>query len=221
MHFVATKESRERIIKLGEDPEYIFLVGSPSIDSIKNISYPSRKEIMEKYKLDPRKPLVLFSQHPVTTEIGLVTKQIRESIKALSYLRKKHKIQILAIYSNNDAGGKRIVKELKNSDFLVFPHIVFEDYLRLMKVADVLIGNSSAGIHEAPSFGLPTVNIGSRQQYRERGVNIVDVPCDSALILKAIEKCLFDKKFRIKVKKGKNPYDFGNAAEKLSIYLRL
>ncbi len=215
MHFVATKESRERIIKLGEDPEYIFLVGSPSIDSIKNISYPSRKEIMEKYKLDPRKPLVLFSQHPVTTEIGLVTKQIRESIKALSYLRKKHKIQILAIYSNNDAGGKRIVKELKNSDFLVFPHIVFEDYLRLMKVADVLIGNSSAGIHEAPSFGLPTVNIGSRQQYRERGVNIVDVPCDSALILKAIEKCLFDKKFRIKVKKGKNPYDFGNAAGKI------
>ena len=144
MHFVATKESRERIIKLGEDPEYIFLVGSPSIDSIKKFSYPSRKEIMEKYKLDPRKPLVLFSQHPVTTEIGLVTKQIRESIKALSYLRKKHKIQILAIYSNNDAGGKRIVKELKNSDFLVFPHIVFEDYLRLMKVADVLIGNSSA-----------------------------------------------------------------------------
>jgi UDP-N-acetylglucosamine 2-epimerase (non-hydrolysing)/GDP/UDP-N,N'-diacetylbacillosamine 2-epimerase (hydrolysing) len=215
MHFVATKESKERIIKLGEDPKYVFLVGSPSIDSIKGISYLSREEIMEKYKLDPKKPLVLFSQHPVTTEVDLVVKQIRESIKALSSLKKKHNVQVLAIYSNNDAGGKRIVKELKNSDFFVFPHIAFEDYLRLMKVADALVGNSSAGIHEAPSFGLPTVNIGSRQQYRERGINVIDVPCDNTLISKAIEKCLFDKKFRTKVKHGKNPYDFGNAAEKI------
>lgn len=215
IHFVATKESRERVIKLGEDPRYVFLVGSPSLDTIKTIDYLTREQISKKYNLNPKKPIILFSQHPVTTEVDFVRRQISESINALRKAKIKYGAQIIAIYSNNDAGGKRIVAELEKSGFFVCPHIIYEDYLRIMKVADVLVGNSSAGIHEAPSFGLPTVNVGTRQQFRERGINIIDTSYDKKVILKAIEKSLFDEDFKQKVKKGKNPYDHGKASEKI------
>ena len=215
VHFVATKESKERVIKLGEDPKYVFLVGSPSIDTIYSIKYGSREQIMKKYGIDPQKPLIILAQHPVTTEVDEVTKQIRESIAALNYFKEKHNAEVIAIYSNNDSGGKRIVGELKNSGFKVFPHIVYEDYLRLLKVADVLVGNSSAGIHEAPSFGLPAVNIGTRQQFRERGKNVLDVSCNKNAIKNAVKKALFDEKFKRSVRLAKNPYDFGKAAPKI------
>jgi UDP-N-acetylglucosamine 2-epimerase (non-hydrolysing)/GDP/UDP-N,N'-diacetylbacillosamine 2-epimerase (hydrolysing) len=102
---------------------------------------------------------------------------------------------------------------LQESGIHAVPHIVYEDFLRLMSVADVLVGNSSSGIHEAPSFGLPTVNIGSRQQHRERGNNVIEVENDRAMIVSAIETALFDEAFIAKVKSGTNPYDHGNTAE--------
>ncbi len=215
IHFVATKESRQRVIKLGEDPKYVFLVGSPSLDTIHSITYQSRQEVFNKYDLDPLKKLIVFLQHPVTTEIKNIEHDISESIAALSYMKKHKDSQILAIYSNNDAGGKRITTNLNKSGFRVLSHIVYEDFLRLLKCTDVLVGNSSTGIHEAPSFGLPTVNIGSRQNWRERGVNVLDVPNDKREILKAIDKSLNDKEFIQRVRHGKNPYDHGNTARQI------
>lgn len=215
LHFVATRESRERLVKMGEDPRYVFLVGSPSLDTIRRISYPPRPAIFKKYGLDPKKKLIVFSQHPVTTEVDDVTRQIRASISALKRVLGRHAAQVLAIYSNNDAGGKRIVRQLKRSRFAVFPHIIYEDYLRLLRHADVLVGNSSAGIHEAPSFGLPTVNIGTRQHLRERGRNVIDVPHDAGRIARAIDTCFMDQKFIAQVRRGKNPYDHGDTARKI------
>lgn len=214
-HFVATEESKKRVIRLGEDPKYVFLVGSPSLDTIRNIEYPSKKEICAKYNLDSSKPLVLFLQHPVTTEVKNVKKQIQKSIQALSILKKKHDLEILGIFSNHDAGGRRIIEALKAADVKNQAHIPYEDFLRLMNVADVLIGNSSAGIHEAPSFGLPTVNVGTRQQHRERGMNVIDAKNDVKAIVSAAEKCLNDKNFRKKVSQAKNPYDHGDTAQKI------
>lgn len=215
LHFVATKESRERVIKLGEDPKYVFLVGSPSLDNIHWTRYVKKEIMARKFNFDSEKPLIIFLQHPVTTEVEKVEEHIKMSIAALQKVVKKHEAQVLAIYSNNDAGGKRIVSHLKKSGFVTRPHVSVEDFLRLLNVADVLVGNSSAGIHEAPSFGLPTVNIGTRQQFRERGVNVIDVPNDRWAIEKAINKALTDKKFIAKVKKGKNPYDHGNTAKQV------
>lgn len=215
LHFAATGRSVKRIIKLGENPKYVFNVGSPSLDTIKSIKYSAKNKIFKKYGFDPRKKLIIFSQHPVTTEVDDVVDQIQNSIKALNYANKKYGAQTLAIYSNNDAGGKRIIKLLKQSGVKIMPHIIYEDYLRLLKVADVLMGNSSTGIHEAPSFGLPTVNIGSRQQFREKGANVVDVDNKEKDIVKAIEKSLFDKKFINQVKRGKNPYDNGDTAKQV------
>ncbi|OGH69527.1 MAG: UDP-N-acetyl-D-glucosamine 2-epimerase, UDP-hydrolysing [Candidatus Magasanikbacteria bacterium RIFCSPHIGHO2_02_FULL_51_14] len=213
LHFVATEKSRERVIKLGEDPNYVFLVGSPSLDTVKHINYPSKDEICAAYHLDPKKKLAIFLQHPVTTEIEQVARQMRESIAAVEDIQKRHALDVIAIYSNNDAGGKMITRMLQESGIRAAPHIVYEDFLRLMRVADVLVGNSSSGIHEAPSFGLPTVNIGSRQQHRERGNNVIDVENKKEDIISAIEKALFDEKFIKEVQSGKNPYDHGNTAE--------
>jgi UDP-N-acetylglucosamine 2-epimerase (non-hydrolysing)/GDP/UDP-N,N'-diacetylbacillosamine 2-epimerase (hydrolysing) len=213
LHFVATEESRERVIKLGEDPDYVFLVGSPSLDTIKRIDYPSKEEMCKKYNLDSAKKLAIFLQHPVTTEVDQVEEQMKKSIDAIQEIKEKYDIEVLGIYSNNDAGGKRIISMLQESGIHAVPHIVYEDFLRLMSVADVLVGNSSSGIHEAPSFGLPTVNIGSRQQHRERGNNVIEVENDRAMIVSAIETALFDEAFIAKVKSGTNPYDHGNTAE--------
>jgi UDP-N-acetylglucosamine 2-epimerase (non-hydrolysing)/GDP/UDP-N,N'-diacetylbacillosamine 2-epimerase (hydrolysing) len=215
IHFVATEESRERVIKLGENPKYVFLVGSPSLNNIKHVHYVKKGIIMKKFGIDPEKPLIIFLQHPVTTEIKEVERQIGESIAGLKTVVEKYGAQVFAIYSNNDAGGKCIVNHLEHSNFIVQPHVSVEDFLQLLNVANALVGNSSAGIHEAPSFGLPTVNIGTRQQYRERGVNIIDAPNDRRAIELEVKKCLFDKQFIAKVKKGKNPYDHGDTAKKI------
>ena len=212
IHFVATEESKKRVIRLGEDPKYVFLVGSPSLDTIHSISYPSKEMIFKKYGLDPKKPLIVFSQHPVTTEVHDVERQIKESIGAVQTVAQKEGVQVLAIYSNNDAGGRRIVSHLKKSGFIVYSHIVYEDYLRILKYAAVLAGNSSTGIHEAPSFGLPTVNIGTRQQLRERGANVIDVANTKAAIERVLYKAMTDTKLRARIKRAKNPYDHGNTA---------
>ncbi len=215
IHFAATEQSANRIIKMGENPEYVFVVGSPSMDTIHTLDYFSRSEICNKYSLNPSKKLVIFLQHPVTTEVKHVVAQISQTINALKLIKKEYDVEIIGIYSNNDAGGKKIIAYLGKSSIKILPHIMFEDFLRLMKVADVLVGNSSAAIHEAPSFGLPAINIGTRQQHRERGQNIIDVPHDTKLIYKAIEKALFDEGFIRKTRQSINPYDHGNTAQKV------
>ena len=159
--------------------------------------------------------LIIFLQHPVTTELKNIEKDIDESIKALKHIKLKFNPNILAVYSNHDAGGRRIISALKQAGILILPHIVYEEFLRLLNVADVLVGNSSTGIHEAPSFGLPTVNIGSRQQHRERGCNIIDVINNADAIFSSIEKSLFDRDFISSVKQGKNPYDNGDTASQV------
>lgn len=215
IHFAATEQSRKRIIKLGENPEFVFNVGSPSLDTIHAIKYQSKKELADKYGFDADKPLIIILQHPVTTEVDKVSSQIKETIDAVKGINDKYGTQALAVYSNNDAGGKRIVEYLKKSGIKAYPHIAYEDFLRLMKIASVLVGNSSAGIHEAPSLKLPTVNIGTREQYRERGVNVLDVDYKTSEIIAAIEKSLFDRNFIKKVQNGTNPYDGGNTAQKV------
>lgn len=215
IHFAATQQSADRIIKLGEDPKYVFNVGSPSLDTIHNIAYYSKEEMSKKYNFDPNKPLIIVLQHPVTTEVDKVVSQIKETIDAVEYINKTFDTQSIVIYSNNDAGGERIVNYLNKANTLTFPHILYEDFLRLMKVADVLVGNSSAGIHEAPSLKLPVVNIGTREQLRERGQNVIDVPHDKQEIINAIKKSLFDKEFRKQVDQGTNPYDGGDTSGKI------
>ena len=215
VHLVATKNSAERIIKMGEDPWRVFIVGAPGLDTIFDAKLISSKEIAKKYNLNLSEPILLIIQHPVTIEIensALQMKETMEAIKELGY-------QTIVIYPNADAGGRkmiRVIKEYERYPFLkTFKSILHNDYLSLMRIASVMVGNSSSGIIEAPSFHLPVVNIGTRQEGRERVGNIIGVNYDKKEIKKAIKKAIYDKKFREKVKKCKNPYGDGKAGVRI------
>jgi UDP-hydrolysing UDP-N-acetyl-D-glucosamine 2-epimerase len=214
IHFPATRESAKRIIKMGEDPSRIFIVGAPTLDTILNEKLPERVELSKKYDLDLAKPILLVLQHPVVTEADEATHQIKETLDAIVEL--KH--QTILIYPNADAGGRRMIKVIKKYErypfIRSFKSISYTDYLGLMKVASVMVGNSSSGIIEAPSFHLPVVNIGTRQAGRERSTNVIDIGYDKEEIVEAVKKAL-DNKFKAKVKKCKNPYGDGKTSQRI------
>lgn len=216
IHLPATKKSAERIMSMGEDPEHVFVVGAPGLDAIMNIDLINKEEIQAKYNLNLFKPLILVLQHPVTLESEKSSKQMLETLKAIQDLR----YQTILIYPNADAGGREIVKVIKTCETLpfikTFKTIPRKDYLSLMNVASLLIGNSSSGIIEAPSFKLPVINIGSRQKGRERASNIIDVDYNSEEIKRAIKKALYDKNFRSQIMKSENPYGNGETALKVA-----
>ncbi|MEM0358658.1 MAG: UDP-N-acetylglucosamine 2-epimerase [Candidatus Hadarchaeales archaeon] len=219
LHFPATRKSAKRIIKMGEEPSRVFVVGALALDTILNEKLPSGAELSKKYGLDLSKPILLVVQHPVVTEADEAAYQIKETLDALVELNRQTNNQTILIYPNADAGGRRMIKMIekyRKYPFLkCFKSIPFNDYLGLMSIASVMVGNSSSGIIEAPSFHLPVVNIGTRQAGRERSVNVIDVRYNKKEILRAIKKALYDKKFLTKVKKCKNPYGDGKAAQRI------
>jgi GDP/UDP-N,N'-diacetylbacillosamine 2-epimerase (hydrolysing) len=215
IHFAATRESAKRIKRMGEEPWRIHVVGAPGLDPIQNGKVTELKEIAAKYRLDSSKPVLLVLQHSIVTEAEDAASQIRQTLEAIKEL----KFQTVLIYPNADAGSRRmikVIKEYEKCQFLrTFKSISHEDYLGLMRLASVMVGNSSSGIIEAPSFGLPVVNIGTRQIGRQRAENVIDVGYDRDEIAKAVKKALFDQEFREKVKHCKNPYGDGKAGKRI------
>ena len=216
IHFPATEKSAERIIKMGEDPSNVFVVGAPGLDIILNENLIEPTKLSEKYNLDLSEPILLVIQHPVTTEVEDAPTQIRETLEAISELR----YQTILIYPNADAGGRNmieVIKEYEKHPFIkIFKNIPYKEYLSLMNIASVMVGNSSSGIIEAPSFGLPVVNIGTRQEGRQRAENVIDVDYDKEEIKAAIKKALYDEDFKEKVKNCKNPYGDGKAGVRIA-----
>lgn len=219
IHFPATKKSAERIKKMGEDPSKIFVVGAPGLDSILNGALIKSEEITKIYDLIIYYPIILLVQHAVTSEIKDAPNQIRKTLEAI--LELGH--QTVLIYPNADAGGRKIIeviKEYEKYPFIkIYKNIPHLHYLSLMKIASVMVGNSSSGIIEAPSFDLPVVNIGSRQRDRERADNVIDVGYDKEEIKAAIITAICDENFKIRVKKCKNPYGDGRAGRKIAYIL--
>lgn len=215
IHFAATEDSAERIRRMGEEPWRIHVVGAPGLDLILSGKAPQLKEIASKYGLDLSKPLLLVVQHPVVAEADEAASQIRQTLEAIKEL--KH--QTILIYPNADAGGRRMIEAIRGYEkcmFLkTFRSIPHEDYLGLLRLASVMVGNSSSGIIEAPSFGLPVVNIGTRQTGRQRAGNVIDVGYHTEEILEAINRALHDQCFREKVDQCKNPYGDGKAGERI------
>jgi UDP-N-acetylglucosamine 2-epimerase (non-hydrolysing)/GDP/UDP-N,N'-diacetylbacillosamine 2-epimerase (hydrolysing) len=216
IHFPATKKSGERIIKMGEESWRVHVVGAPGLDPIISEKVPDRKEIAAKYGLNLSKPVLLVLQHSVVTEAEDAANQIRETLEAVNELKQ----QTVLIYPNADAGGRRMIKTIKEYEkypfVKAFKSVLHEDYLGLMKLASVMIGNSSSGIIEAPSFGLPVVNIGTRQIGRQRAGNVIDVGYDRKEIINAVKKALYDKNFREKVRHCRNPYGDGKAGRRIA-----
>jgi UDP-hydrolysing UDP-N-acetyl-D-glucosamine 2-epimerase len=194
----------------------VHVVGAPGLDLILREEVPNPDEIAAKYGLDLSKPVVLVLQHSVVTEADEAPSQIRETLEAIKHL--EH--QSVLIYPNADAGGRsmiKVIKEYEKYPFIkTFKSVPHEDYLGLMRLSSVMVGNSSSGIIEAPSFGLPVVNIGHRQIGRQRAGNVIDVSYDRQEIIKAVKKALCDQAFRDVVKRCENPYGDGKAGKRIA-----
>lgn len=216
IHFPATEDSRERIIKLGERKENVYVVGAPGIDYIKNAEYLNREEMEKRFDIEKGK-IFLMTQHPVTTERDQVEYQIRETMEAVVSLGE----QTIITYPNSDNGGREIIKVIeeyreKHKFLKVFKNLSQVEYLSLVNLADVMIGNSSSGIIEASSFKLPVVNIGTRQNGRLRACNVIDVDYGKENVKAGIEKALYSKEFIEKLQNCKNPYGDGNAGKRIA-----
>lgn len=190
LHFVCNEEARNRIIQLGEPQENIYVIGSPDIDVMMGEELPDIEEVKQYYDIEFDK-YGIFMYHPVTTEVDELQEHVDEIVAALKASQKK----FVVIYPNNDLGTdiilRKIGRELEGEEnFRVFPSIRFEYFLTLLKKASVIIGNSSAGIRESGVYGIPAIDIGTRQQGRysiRKLKNIQHVTENRDEILAAIE----------------------------------
>ena len=216
IHFAATKKSANRILRMGEKSQNIFHTGSPSIDELVSNKITKINELKKKYGDEIINNKILLVQHSVTTEIDDVKNQINETLNAIIKLQKK----TIIIGANIDSGNQIIHKKIKQIigkyNFIHFyPTLPRNDFLGLLQNCRVLVGNSSSGIIEASFFKKPVVNIGIRQNFREKGPNVIDVKqFTEKSICNAIEKALKSKKL-----KQSSIYGKGNAAKKIIKHL--
>ena len=216
IHFAATKKSYNRILRMGEKSQNIFHTGSPSIDELVSNKITKINELKKKYGDEIINNEILLVQHSVTTEIDDVENQINETLKAIIKLQKKTIIIGANIDSGNQIIHKKIKQIINKYNFIYFyPTLPRNDFLGLLQNCRVLVGNSSSGIIEASFFKKPVVNIGIRQNFREKGPNVMDVKqFTEKSICNAIEKALKSKKL-----KQSSIYGKGNAAKKIIKHL--
>lgn len=198
LHFPASERAAEYIVRMGEDPETVHLVGCPSIDPLSDLDLSLPPDIFggahgAGADLDPASPFLLVLQHPVTTEFGDGRRQIQETLEAVSSFG----MQTVWLWPNVDAGSDDISKGLRifreaRPDYPIrfYRNFPVEDYDRLLANTSCIVGNSSSAIREGSFLGTPAVNIGTRQGGRERGPNVIDVDYESAAIRAAIDKQL-------------------------------
>jgi UDP-hydrolysing UDP-N-acetyl-D-glucosamine 2-epimerase len=221
IHFPACSEALERIIKLGERRQDVHLVGCPRIDLVAETLRDDDNGIGSSLfaegvggKFDLDKPFLMLSQHPVTTEYGEGERQIAQSLEAVVQTG----LPTIALWPNADAGSEDIARGMRkfrercdDSKIHFFKNLPTETYIRLMKRTSCLIGNSSSGIREGAFIGTPTVNIGTRQDMRQRGANVIDVDHNTTAIADAIAE---------QVGKGRYPsepsYGDGNAGVRIA-----
>ena len=206
IHFPASVKSKKNVIRMGEDPKKVFLVGCPSLDLINKNKLKIDNKFKQKYSsygvgelnIDFKKPYIVVLQHPVTTEYKHINKNINETIKAIMML----KYQVIWLWPNVDAGSDivskkiRILREQKKPKHIRWQkNYNPEDYLKLIYNSSCLVGNSSSAIREGAYLGIPAVNIGNRQNKREQGKNVINVKYSSSDIYKSILNQIKVKKY--------------------------
>ncbi|WP_296703168.1 UDP-N-acetylglucosamine 2-epimerase [Algoriphagus sp.] len=192
IHFVSNEKAKYRLIQMGEIPGSILVIGSPDVDLMLSDKLPSIEKVKAYYEIDfSTFGIAMF--HPVTTEIRQMKLYAKEFVDALLEFDN----EIVVIYPNNDLGSSYILDEYKrlvgNPNFRVFPSIRFEYFLTLLKNAKYMVGNSSAGIREAPYYGIPVVNIGTRQQNRALHQDIINCNYNKSSILDALRRAINSK----------------------------
>jgi len=219
VHFSGNRQARKRLIQLGEKPSNIFVIGSPNIDIMLSSRLPSLQKVKQRYRI-PFKKYAIFSYHPVTTELPLLKKNITTVLEAL----KDSDLNFVMIYPNNDTGSEIIVDEiskLKDHDrFKLVTSMRFEYFLTLLKRSSAIIGNSSAGICEAPVYGIPTINIGTRQNKRFNHDSIIHLPENHNKILDTLQKVPKKSSPSLHFGKGNSAKLFGEILKKESFWKR-
>ncbi len=220
LHLAATNKSRKNIIQMGENPKNVFNVGCPSIDEISKINFNKKVNLLDKSYgggtgnlVYLRKKYLICLVHPNTKNYKDNEKLINNVINSLIKL----KMQCIFLWPNIDAGSNFISKKLRslqqnlkeNLRINFYKNFENDDYYRLLKNSSCLVGNSSSGIRESSYLGVPVVNIGDRQQHRERGKNVLDVKNDEKAILKAIKVQSY-KRF-----KSQKIYGDGNSSDRI------
>jgi UDP-hydrolysing UDP-N-acetyl-D-glucosamine 2-epimerase len=219
VHFVATDEYGRRVVQMGEEPWRVVVTGAPSLDTLRSIRFLDRDalEARSGLRLDP--PVVLVTFHPETRRPEGTERQVCELIAALQAIDGT----IVITAPNADAHRQLIVDRLRAFAHMR-PSTWFVDtfgpdaYFSLLKLAAVMVGNSSSGLIEAPSFGLPVVNVGERQAGRLRAANVIDVAAGRDAILGGIRRALAPA-FRASLADLQNPYGDGHASERIAATL--
>ncbi len=216
LHFVAAKEYEKRVIQLGENPNTVFNVGGLGTDSIRRTELFSKQELSEQLGIEFDRPMLLVTYHPVTLHKQESSADLEALLKALDYFTG---CKIIFTIPNADTDGLKMAQKIRtyvnnNNNVYFIPSLGQKKYFSCLNNFDALIGNSSSGLLEAPSFKIPVINIGPRQKGRLKADSIIDCEANEKEIRIAIEKALSND-FKIILKKVKNPYGEGGASSKI------
>lgn len=216
LHFPGCEIYRQRIISMGRPADMVFNFGDVGIENIRQMDYMSKEQIADSIGFSLEQPYACVTFHPVTKEKGNAKKQIQEVLKALEYFSD---MKFIITKANADTEGECINEEIdcfveKHENCVAFHSLGIRRYLSALKYAEMVIGNSSSGIVEAPCFGIPTINIGNRQKGRLQAESILNCEPKAEDIIRTIEKAR-SAEFREMAQKAENPYGDGNTSEKI------
>ena len=214
IHFTSTETARRRVIAMGEEPWRVHHAGAPSLDHRRRSKLLTRTQLQERLNLKLASPTILCAWHPVT-----ILRDTNAEADALFTALAEAPGQLIFVYPNTDAGSHALIARTRtlaatHPDTHIFINLDAVTYWSLLSQMDAMVGNSSSGIMEAASFALPVVNVGIRQQGRERARNIIDVPADTAAISSALKRALRES-FRARLRGMTNPYGDGAAAKNI------
>ena len=215
VHFTSTELARNRVIAMGEEPWRVHRAGAPSLDHLRRSKLHGRTELEDRLGLSLGSPAIVAAWHPVT-----VLEDTNAEAGALFAALSRVSGQLMFVYPNADAGSHALIERTRalaatRPDTHIFVNLEAVTYWSLLGQVDAMIGNSSSGIMEAASFALPVVNVGMRQQGRERGRNIIDAPAEEVAISAALAQALRPE-FRESLRGMTNLYGSGTAAETIT-----
>jgi UDP-hydrolysing UDP-N-acetyl-D-glucosamine 2-epimerase len=218
IHFTSTEGARARVIAMGEEPWRVHRAGAPSLDHLRRSRLLTREEAAARCGVDFDTPALLVAYHPVTLEQD-TTAEAEALFGALERIAERGGVQILFCYPNADAGSRRLIARTRaflegRSRGKMFVNLDAVSYWSLLRWVEAMIGNSSSGIMETASFALPTVNVGLRQQGRERPANVLDAEADAEAIAARVAQAR-SAEFRASLAGMTNPYGDGHAAERI------
>ncbi len=221
LHLVTNGESQERILRLGEQPFRVWDVGNPGLDRLLQVPQLSATELSTRLgcAITDGEPLLMIIQHVISTEIEHAYEQMRTTLEAAGDLG----LRTVLSYPNSDAGGQQMIKAIREFEGQSFLHTAKNiprlEFVNLMRRASCLLGNSSAGILEAPLLKLAVVNVGNRQKGRLHAENVQFVTHSKSEIVQAVRRAVFDTAYRFEVNSCSNPYGDGQSSQRIASIL--